>query len=316
MAVKRLLILSAAMATATGILHGCAPAETKTSDVFLVAYCDAGGPDALSRLKQDGLEQRIARNGSMEIISTEAGSDISTQLFQISHAIQSDADTIIIVPVDYAGVKPGIEEANRAGVPVICFGVEAEGGAYTYIGCRNRNAGILQAEYMIKTLPQNAGILYLSGASGLYHSAERRDGFLETIADERPDLRILDEKSGQDQYQQAMETVAEWCRRYPAPDGFNAIVCASDQMALGAIDALKAAGRLENVLVAGVDATEETLRKVRDGEMAITIRQPVDKLVAQCYETLQRIQKGEDPGNKIIVSLESVTAENVGQYLS
>ena len=104
----------------------------------------------------------------------------------------------------------------------------------------------------------------------------------------------------------------DWCQSYPE---FDAIVCANDQMALGSVEALKAAGRLTGVLVAGVDATDEALQKIKEGEMAISIRQSAPALAQNCYETIQKMQKGEDPGEKVVVDFEPVTADNVDDFL-
>jgi len=318
MKLKRLLTASIATALTTaltaGLLSGCATgANSSNPDAFTVAYCNSGDSDVFDKLKKDTFNNLVADDSSIVVVNSEANMDPQKQLNQIDDAIMQEVNAIVVVPIDYSGITPGVLKANEANIPIICLGIESEGGDYTFVGCQNRDAGVMQADYMAEVLPQNAKVLYLSGTPGLYHSVERHDGFFETIAEKRSDVEILGEMTGEYTRDKAQKVVEDWCQSYPE---FNAIVCANDQMALGAVEALKTAGRLEGVLVAGVDATDDALQKIKDGEMAISIRQSADALAQNCYETIQKLQKGEDPGDKVIVDFEPVTVENVDDYLS
>lgn len=302
-------------------LVGCGKDSSVTSSsgessnggkVFTVAYCNSGDSDVFDKLKKDTFNDLVADDATIKVINSEANMDAQKQLNQIDDAIMQEVDLIIAVPIDYSGISPGVQSANEAGVTVICLGIESEKGEYTFVGCQNRDAGVMQAQYMAEKLAENAKVLYLSGTPGLYHSVERQEGFYETIEELRPDVEIIADMTGEYTRDKAQKVVDDWCQSY---DEFDAIVCANDQMALGAIEALRAADRLEGVLIAGVDATEEAMGKVKAGEMAISIRQSADALAENCYETIQKLQKGEDPGERVIVDFESVTIDNVDEYL-
>lgn len=298
-----------------GVLGGCATGGGNggaADGAFTVAYLNSGDSDVFDKLKKDTFNDLVKDDTSIAVVNSEANMDPQKQLNQVDDAIMQEVDAIVIVPIDYSGITPGVKAANEAGIPVICLGIESEGGDYTFVGCQNRDAGVMQADYMAEVLPDGAKVLYLSGTPGLYHSVERHDGFYDTMAEKRPDVEILGEMTGEYTRDKAQKVVEDWCQSYPE---FDAIVCANDQMALGAVEALKAANRLEGVLVAGVDATEDAMNKIKDGEMAISIRQSADALAQNCYETLQKMQKGEDPGDRVIVDFEPVTADNVADYL-
>lgn len=315
---KKFLSLLIAGGMLAGLLSGCASGGgtagggDKASDAFTVAYLNSGDSDVFDKLKKDTFNNLVKDDSSLTVVNSEANMDPQKQLNQIDDAIMQEVDAIVVVPIDYSGVTPGVQAANQAGIPVICLGIESEGGDYTFVGCQNRDAGVMQADYMAEVLPQNAKVLYLSGTPGLYHSVERHDGFYDTMAEKRPDVEILGEMTGEYTRDKAQKVVEDWCQSYSE---FDAIVCANDQMALGAIEALKAANRLEGVLVAGVDATDDAMNKIKEGEMAISIRQSADALAKYCYETLQKMQAGEDPGSRVIVDFEPVTADNVDTYL-
>ncbi|PWJ51326.1 sugar ABC transporter substrate-binding protein [Faecalicatena contorta] len=317
---KRLAMILAAGLMVTS-LAGCGGSSDSSSssdngsdggDVFTVAYCNSGDSDVFDKLKKDTFNDLVGDDATIKVVNSEANMDPQKQLNQIDDAIMQEVDAIIAVPIDYSGITPGVQNANQADIPVICLGIESEGGEYTFVGCQNRDAGVMQAEYMAEELPDNAKVLYLSGTPGLYHSVERHDGFFETMKEKRPDVEIIAEMTGEYTRDKAQKVVEDWCQSY---DAFDAIVCANDQMALGAVEALKAADRLDGVLIAGVDATDEAMQKIKSGEMAISIRQSADALAKNCYETIQKLQKGEDPGERVIVDFEPVTIDNVADYL-
>lgn len=312
---KRVLALILAVGMVFVGLAGCAggSGDSDGGDAeFTVAYCNSGDSDVFDKLKKDTFNNLVADDSTIEVVNSEANMDSQKQLNQVDDAIMQEVDAIIIVPIDYSGITPAVKAANDANIPVICLGIESEGGEYTFVGCENRDAGVLQAEYMAENLPENAKVLYLSGTPGLYHSVERHDGFYETMEELRPDVELVAEMTGEYTRDKAQKVVEDWCQSY---DEFDAIVCANDQMALGAVEALKAADRLEGVLIAGVDATDEAMEKIDSGEMAISIRQSADALAENCYETIQKIQSGEDPGERVVVDFEPVTIDNVGEYL-
>lgn len=320
---KKYLSMILASSMVLAMLAGCGAKEpaadggnngdaAASGEAYTVAYLNSGDSDVFDKLKKDTFNNLVADDSTIKVINSEANMDPQKQLNQIEDAIMQEVDVIIAVPIDYSGITPGVKSANAAGIPVICLGIESEGGDYTFVGCQNRDAGVMQAEYMAEKLPQNAKVLYLSGTPGLYHSVERHDGFYETMAEKRPDVELMAEMTGEYTRDKAQKVVEDWCQSY---DSFDAIVCANDQMALGAVEALKAANRLDGVLIAGVDATEEAMEKVKSGEMAISIRQSADALASNCYETIQKLQKGENPGERVIVAFEPVTADNVADYL-
>lgn len=103
-----------------------------------------------------------------------------------------------------------------------------------YCGSNDEDAGKLQAEYCIENLPENAKVLYMSGTLGMNHTTLRMNGFKDLLAAERPDVTIIAEQDGNYDRAKGMQITEDWIQSY---DEFDAIVCANDQMALGAIEA-------------------------------------------------------------------------------
>jgi inositol transport system substrate-binding protein len=293
-------------------LAGCAKKESGTK-AFKVGYANNNDADFFDKLKRDVFEKLASGDSSIQAVFTNANVDMQQQLDHIDNFIAQKLDAIIICPVDSAGIISAIEKANAAKIPVICIGVQADRGDYTYVGTEYIDAGIRQAQYMIEHLPQNANVLYLSGTPGYVHSRDRRAGFLDTLAAGRLDVTVLAEQAGNYERTRGQQIMEDWIQVYPKID---AVIAANDQMALGALEALKGANRTSGVLIAGVDAVTEACQAIKNGEMAISILQSAPGIAQGTYDTIKKLQSGETVEKEIIIPHENVTIENVDNYLN
>lgn len=318
---KRVLAMLTMGAMCIGMCTGCSGNAGGTSnsstasnsgDVFKIGYTNQADSDVWLKLVEDSFVSKMAEDKTVEVTCADANLDQQKQLDQIDNFIMQQMDLIVIVGCDYSGVTPGVEACNAAGIPVICLAIASEGGESTFVGCQHREAGVMQAEELAKSLKQNAKILYMSGMPGLYHSTQREEGFTTTIHELRPDVEILNSNTGEYVRDKAMKVTEDWCQTYSA---FDAIVCANDEMALGAIEALKAANRLEGVTVVGVDATEEACAAIQNGEMLFSICQPAEKIAETCVDTIADMRSGKDVGSEVNVDFELVTKDNVADYM-
>ena len=109
---------------------------------------------------------------------------------------------------------------------------------------------------------------------------------------------------------EGMKITALWLTLFPKID---AVVCGNDQMALGAVAALKAANRLQGCQVSGVDAVDDALKAIANGEMVQTIKQDAVKQAEGAAELAATVENGGSPSN-ITVPFVSITKENLSQY--
>ena len=281
------------------------------SDKFRVGYANMADTDVFVKARKDAFIAASKDDASMKIMFTDANLDMQKQLDQIDNFIMQQVDAIVVVPVDYEGIVPGVEKANEAGIPVIALGIESAAGESTFVGSTNVDAGRMQGEFMAEKLPKNAKVLYLEGTPGLYHSKERWLGFKEALLDKRSDVKLLSKLTGEYDREKGMKVTEDWIQKYPK---FDAIIAANDQMALGAVQALRTANRLKGVLVSGVDGVPEALDAIEAGEMAQSIFQNAVGQGSETYNALKKVQAGEKSPEDILVPFESITKANVGQY--
>jgi inositol transport system substrate-binding protein len=286
--------------------------KAKTPDPFVVGYANMSDEDVFcARIKNHFME--ISQNNPhIKVEFADGKFDRELQSQQVRKFIEEKVQVIIINPADYEGLVPVAKAATEAGIPVIALNIKLAGGETIFVGSKNYDSGKLQGEYMAEKLPKNAKIFYLKGTAGLYHSVERIQGFVDACLAKRPDIEIL--ASGDAGYvrNKARELTLSWLALYPQVDG---IVAANDQMAFGAIDALKLTGRQAGVIVGGIDATEEACKLIKSGELSQSVYQDGFGQAEKAYEVVQMMQRGEKIPKEIILPFVSVTVDNVDDFL-
>jgi len=303
---KKFIFTAAACAVLIAVGSGAAFAQTKK---FVVGYANLADTDVFTMSRKNAFIDAAKTDPNVSVSFADAGGDASKQLDQIDNFIAQKVNAIVIVPVDYQGIVPGVEKANKAGIPVIALGIESAGGKFTFVGSKNVDAGRMQGEFMAKQLPKNAQIVYLQGQPGLYHSKERLDGFTKALAS-RTDVKVLANLPANYDRAEGMKVTEDWVQKFPK---FDALIAANDQMALGALQALKTAGR-KGVMISGIDGTTDALNAIKNGEMAQSIFQNAKGQAQGAFEVVKMAQKGQPLPKEKLIAFESITKENVGNY--
>ncbi|MCZ7447251.1 sugar ABC transporter substrate-binding protein [Agrobacterium rhizogenes] len=280
------------------------------ADKFVVGYANMADTDVFVMARKNAFVEAAKSDADIEVNFSDANNDASKQLDQIDNFIAQKVNAIVVVPVDYQGIVPGVEKANAAGIPVIALGIQSAGGKYTFVGSKNIDAGRLQGEFMKANLPKDAKILYLEGTPGLSHTQERKKGFEEAL--DRSDVTTLASLSANYDRAEGMKVTEDWIQSFPKFDG---VIAANDQMALGALEALKGADRLKGIFISGVDGVPDALTAIKAGEMSQTIFQDAAGQAKAAFEVVEGIKKGEQPPAEKLVPFASITKDNVDQFI-
>ncbi|MBR2179415.1 MAG: sugar ABC transporter substrate-binding protein [Selenomonadaceae bacterium] len=289
--------------------------------IILLTGCGGSKSDRIIYLNFDGTDKfggilirdailKGAESKGLKIDYFDAKGDSNTQIDQMKDALEANPQAIVLLAIDGDGIIPFVERANKLEIPIVTVNRDANGGDRIRVYSDEYEAGKLQAEYFAKSLPQGANVVYLEGASNLLLSVQRWEGFSKELKAKRSDVHILDMQDGKWSKAEAMKIMSLWLSSYPKID---AVVCANDQMAFGAIAALKAANRLAGCQVSGIDAVDEALKAVENGEMVQTVKQDGIAQAAGVVTALEQISKGGKPTD-INVPFTSITKENLSQF--
>ncbi len=257
----------------------------------------------------EGIVSKVGSQGG-EVELLNANGDANLQVDQMNEAIAQKPAAIVLLAVDGYALIPSVEKANEAGIPVIATSRDLNGGVFAKVRSDEQQAGKLQGDYMASHLPPNAKIVYLMGQGNQSSAQQRWQGFKEACLDRRSDIQLLAKTDAGWSEAEALKCMTLWLQTFPQIDG---VIAANDTMALGALRAIRAAGRSGTILVSGVDAKDAAVKAVAAGEMAQTVKQDADKTVEAIGGLLQSALAGNVPKDDIRIPFKEITIDNVAQ---
>jgi ribose transport system substrate-binding protein len=204
------------------------------------------------------------------LIVVDAQDKPSKQLNDIEDLIQQKVDLIIVNPTDSDAIVAAVEEANKAGIPVITVDRGSNGGkVVAHIASDNVLGGAMAAKFIAEKLNGKGKVVELVGIPGTSAARDRGKGF-ETELQKYPGLELVAKQTANFNRAEGLTVMENLLEAYPDID---AVFAQNDEMALGAIEAIKAAGKLGKIIVVGFDAIPDAIEAVKKGEMAATIAQ-------------------------------------------
>ncbi|WP_341878255.1 sugar ABC transporter substrate-binding protein [Defluviitalea saccharophila] len=257
----------------------------------------------------EGLKQAIEANGD-KLITLDPQLDLNKQIAGIEDLIAQGVDGIFLNPVDWKGIKPALEAANKAGVPV--FVVDApvfdDDLVVTTVASDNWEAGVLAAKHLTETLGITEGNVVILEHPTAKSAIERTDSFIETIKN-YPGLKIVAQQSSDGQLEQAMPVMENIIQANPE---ITVVMALNDPTAMGAIAALEAAGKLDDVkAIYGVDGSEDGKKMVREGKMTATSAQYPSEIGKIAVDAAYKYLNGEQVEHEIKVPVKLLTKDNV-----
>ncbi|WP_448378989.1 D-ribose ABC transporter substrate-binding protein [Fervidobacterium sp.] len=211
-----------------------------------------------------------AKELGITLLVVDAQDKPAKQLNDIEDLIQKKVDLIIINPTDSAAIVPAIEAANKAKIPVITVDRAAAGGqVVVHIASDNVAGGAMAARFIEEQLKGKGKVVMLVGIPGTSAARDRGLGF-KTELKKYPGIQLVAEQVANFNRAEGMRVMENILQAYPDID---AVFAQNDEMALGAIEAIRAAKKLGKIMVVGFDAIPDALEAVKKGEMAATVAQ-------------------------------------------
>lgn len=253
----------------------------------------------------------------MDVQVIDGHSDATTQVAAVENLITQKVDCIVICPVDVVAPEAVMKEAQEAGIPVITWSEKIE-GADAWIAVNNYDYGFengkIAGQWILDNLDkqEDAKVMYVYVQEN-EQLIERGEGMMAGLASLAPNAETVAVQSG-NTTESGMEAVETTLSKHP---DLNVIVCSNDSVALGAYEAMAAAGKGESkVCITGQDADEKNLEYISQDTM---LKGTVDigaynqgELLCQSVERVLKEGKVKDP---IYVSFTPVTKENVEEIM-
>lgn len=269
------------------------------------------------------IEDLCDADPTINLTVADAEGDSQKQLDQLDNFNTKGMDCIILTPQDGSSVVEYVEQWNDEGVPVICWTQKSDGGDFTYVGCSDYETGQLEGEWCYEHLPEGAKILYLGGDLGFQTSIDRRQAFVDALGDrlkadwdgnvlnEDGDLEVLSWQTTMYTMEEGQQIMEDWIQTF---DDFDCVVGCNDSVILGAREALIGAG-IDDVMLVGIDALEDTLLAIKDGTVSATVRQSAEDQAQAVYDAIKVLQEGGENPPEIFPELTVIDADNVDEFL-
>lgn len=265
---------------------------------------------------QKGAEEAAKRlDVKLLVQAAEREVDVEKQMQIIENLIQSRVSALCITPSGSKEIVPAIVKANQAGIPVIILDTRvnpealaaANGKVAAFIGSDNLEGGKLAGELMVKALGGKGKVAILEGIPGHETGDSRLKGFRQAVAGS-PGIEIVSSQTANWERDQGYNVFQNMLQAHPDLQGLFAC---SDLMALGAVEAIRAAGKTGKIVVIGFDAFSEAREAVRGNLMAATVAQFPADMGRQGVESAARLLKGERIQEEMTVKIELITRDKL-----
>lgn len=247
----------------------------------------------------------------VDLIVTDGNNDASKQVADVESLIAQGIKVLMISPLTEQALTPVVKEAMDAGIKVVTLDRKVNTPVTVHVGGENLPLGIGAGEFLAKKLNGKGAIIELQGTAGASATIDRNKGFAEAIA-KYPDMKVVASQNCDYTRDKAVKFMEDMVQRF-GPGQIQAVYAHNDEMALGAIQVLEAAGRLKEVAVVGIDGQETAFEAIKQGKLAATFVYPF--VAPEGIETAYKVAKGEQVPPTITLPTVSVTADNIAQMI-
>jgi len=244
----------------------------------------------------------------------DAKGDIAVQVQQVENFINQGVDAIILNPVDTQGVKPMMEAAKRANIPLIFVNRKPEvelSGKMAYVGSDSLLGGRMEMEALAKKMNYKGNVAILMCALSAEEARQRTKATEDVIAKYK-EMKVVEKQSAQWMRNEAVDVTSGWLL---SGNKIDAIAANNDEMAIGAIMALNQSGK-KDILVAGIDGTPDALQFIKNGKLALTVFQDAAGQGKGAVTMAKQVIDGKNGDKFMWIPYQVITKDNYEAFAS
>ncbi|MFN3662410.1 sugar ABC transporter substrate-binding protein [Yoonia sp.] len=274
---------------------------------------------------RNGMIAQVSGMDGIDIQVEDAQNDVGRQLDQINNFIASGVDAIIVNPVDTSATQAMSNAAASAGVPLVFVNrepvnVDTLPENQAFVASDERESGTLQTIEVCDILAANgtdpARVYVMMGELSNQAAVVRTQDIDDVIAAGQcaVEFQQIDRQTANWSRDEAQDLMTNWLS---TGEPFDALISNNDEMAIGAIQAMKAAGiSMDDVVVAGIDATQDALLAMAAGELDVTVFQDAAGQGSGAIDAALKLAAGEDVDTRVYVPFQLVTPDNMADFTS
>lgn len=248
-----------------------------------------------------GAEEEAQKQG-LTLITVDAQDDPAKQIASIEDLIQKKVKVILVNPTDSDAVVGAVKAANAAGIPVVTLDRSVNGGEVaSHVASDNVAGGKMAAGYLLEKIGNQGDVVELEGIPGASAARERGQGFHDVI-DQAKDVKVVGRQPADFDRAKGLSVMENILQ---ANKNVKGVFAHNDEMALGAVQALEAAG-MKDVTVVGFDATDDAVNAVKAGKMSATVAQKPELIGKTAVDAAKKIIDGQPVDKSLPVPLDLV----------
>lgn len=264
----------------------------------------------------DSAKKEASKN-NLKLISLDPRGSVATETSQIENLITQRVKVIVMIPVDQKESQAAAKKVNAANIPLILTNnrftdtfTQGGGKFVSFVGSDDAEAGKIEGDYLVKQLPKGGNVVYLVNTYGASSTERRKLGFNQVLQG-HGNIKIVSEQQGHGSRAEGKTLMENFLTKYKAGQ-LQAVVAQTDEMALGAASAIKAAGRLGDFkVIIGVDGEAPALAAVKNGDMTATVFQDAVAQGSTSMDVAQQVLDGKTPKSSYIIPFRLITKDNV-----
>lgn len=288
---------------------------------FTWGFIDMGYEDTFTTKIRNTFVSYCEKNfPNVEVLEADGELDPNVQLQLAENFIAQGVDCIILIPQDADGCVGIVDTCIAEGMPLVCLNsvihsehLEKEVG---YVGSSNYEAGKLQAQWLIENVEdaEPVSMCYQKGSDGYDHTTQRNDGLFETLDSAGYNYDLKATLISEYMRDVAMTNAEDWVTSFG--DEIQVIACCNDESAMGTLQAYQAAGLSDHVKILGIDANQDCLQEVKNGNIACTVFQnALGQAKWGAVSAYDACVNGKQETPSFSIPFETVDATNVDEYL-
>ncbi|MFC3072986.1 substrate-binding domain-containing protein [Shinella pollutisoli] len=246
----------------------------------------------------------------VELIVTDGQNDSSKQVTDVESLMAQGIQVLMISPLTSDALTPVVADAMAAGIKVVTLDRKVNTDVTVHVGAENKPIGLAAGKFIGEKLGGKGKIIELQGTGGASATVDRHDGFVEAL--EGTELEIVATQNCDFLRENAVKFMEDQLQRF-GPGEIQAVYAHNDEMALGAIQALEAVGRLNEVVVVGIDGQNNAYEAIKAGKLAASFTYPF--VAPEGIEVAYKVAKGEAVEKEIVLPGKQVDASNIDEML-
>lgn len=262
---------------------------------------------------RDAMSDYAATQPNVELVMVDSKEDVATQLGQVENFVAQKVDAIVVIAANTDAADPMTKAAQDAGIPLLYVNRLPSNlpEGISYVGSESIQAGIMQAEWIAEQLGGKGNVVIMNGDLAQEAAQKRTEGEKQVFA-KYPDIKIIREDTGNWSRDQGLTLMENWLA---SGDQIDAVASNNDEMAIGALQAIEAAGKLGEIIVGGVDASPDALQEMDKGRLNVTVFQNAKGQGEGGIKVAIALAKGETVEKYTWIPFELVTPENYKNYM-